>query len=312
MLAGDRWSTKADYYPPSLSGTTLTCHPRPIRYSGFMPKIELRRKKRTKPESTFLNNSAYDVTSQYGEDGIIAKILEIIGPGPEWCVEFGAWDGKYLSNTWRLINQLKWSGVLVEGDDGRAQRLGESHQSRAGEVFIENAFVGWEGENSLDAILGRTPIPSGFSVLSIDIDGNDWHVWNALRNYKPRLVVVEFNPSASNEFYFVQDADPALSQGASLLAFIDLAQQKGYELIATTYANAFFVLGDDFPRFGITDNSIDAMYEPYMDLQICQGFDGTIFGAGHMWLNWHGIQLTQEDLQILPKALRKYPDPGER
>lgn len=277
-----------------------------------MPVIEIRRNKRTKPQSTYLREFASDVTSQFGEDGIIAKILDLIGTRTQWCVEFGAWDGKYLSNTWDLINNKRWCGVLIEGDEGRARRIAEDHVSRVGEVFVENAFVGWEGDNSLDNILSRTPIPPDFDLLSIDIDGNDWHVWNGLKNYRPRLVLVEFNPSASNELYFVQDADPTLNQGASLLAFIELGKQKGYELVATTYSNAFFVLADDFPKVGITDNSIDAIYEPYMDLQICQGFDGTIFAAGHMWLNWHGIPLTQEDFQILPKALRKYPDPGER
>jgi hypothetical protein len=277
-----------------------------------MPTIELRRTKRTKPESTYLRQYAKNVTSQYGEDGIIDKILDLIGRREAWCVEFGAWDGKYLSNTWDLINTKGWCGVLIEGDQARHAALSDLHKGRTGEVFVEHAFVGWEGETSLDSILGRTPIPHDFDVLSVDIDGNDWHVWNALANYRPRLVVIEFNPSASNELYFVQDADPSLNQGASLLAFIDLAKRKGYELVATTYANAFFVLKEDFPKIGIQDNGIDAMYEPYMDTQICQGFDGTIFAAGHMWLNWHGIPLSQEDFQILPKALRKYPDPGKK
>ncbi len=277
-----------------------------------MQVLEIRRQIRTKPESTYLRQYARDVTSQYGEDGIISKILEIIGVEARWCVEFGAWDGKYLSNTWDLINTQQWSGVLIEGDRGRADRLAASHAARQGEVFVINSFVGWQGANSLDNLLRQTPIPSNFDVLSIDIDGNDWHVWNKLEHYKPRVVVVEFNPSASNELYFVQEANPEVNQGASLLAFIDLGKKKGYELVATTYANAFFVQLEDFWRFGIEDNSIDAMYEPYMDLQICQGFDGTILAAGHMWLTWHGIALTQEDFQILPKALRKYPDPGER
>lgn len=276
-----------------------------------MPTIELRRVKRTKPESTFLRKFAKTVTSQYGEDGIIEKILDLIGRVQSWCVEFGAWDGKYFSNTWDLINNKGWSGVLVEGDQQRCAALAASHQARAGEVFVENAFVSWEGESSLDNILGRTPIPANFDVLSVDIDGNDWHVWNGLRNYRPRVVVIEFNPTAGNDLYFVQDADPSLNQGASLLAFIDLARQKGYELAATTYANAFFVLAEDFPKLGIADNSIGAIYEPYMDTQICQGFDGTIFAAGHMRLSWHSIELSQEDFQVLPRALRKYPDPGE-
>lgn len=276
-----------------------------------MPVIEIRRTNRTNPQSTYLKDYSSNVTSQFGEDGIIAKILELIGASNKWCVEFGAWDGKYLSNTWDLINNKNWKAVLVEGEPGRAERLAQTHEQRSGEVFVENAFVGWEGEDRLDNILARTPIPVDFDVLSIDIDGNDWHVWDGLQNYRPRLIVVEFNPCASNDLYFVQDADPSINQGASLLAFVELGKSKGYELVATTYANAFFVHAGDFHKVGIADNSIDAMFQPQMDLQILQGFDGTIFAAGHMWLIWHGIKLEQEDFQILPKHLRKYPDPGE-
>ncbi|RCW80164.1 hypothetical protein [Phyllobacterium bourgognense] len=130
-----------------------------------MPVIEIRRNKRTNPKSTYLREFASDVTSQYGEDGIIAKILDLIGTKNKWCVEFGAWDGKYLSNTWNLINNKGWNAVLVEGETTRADRLAGTHKSRKGEVFVENAFVGWEGEHSLDNILGRTPIPMDFDVL---------------------------------------------------------------------------------------------------------------------------------------------------
>jgi len=277
---------------------------------GVVPLIELRRVRRTKPESTHLGTHARNVTSQYGEDGIIARIFELIGARNKWCVEFGASNGQYLSNTWDLIHNQEWSAVLAEGNEGRAARLAEHYAGRVGEVFVWPGFVGWHDSNSLDAILSETPIPRDFDLLSVDIDGNDWHVWQAVAGYRPRLVIIEFNPSCSNQFYFVQDADPAVNQGASLLAFIELAKFKGYELAATTYANAFFVVKEEFPKLSISDNSIDAMYEQYTTTEICQGFDGTIFAAGHMMLVWQALPLAQEDFQVLPKALRRYADPG--
>ncbi|RCW80163.1 hypothetical protein C7476_115128 [Phyllobacterium bourgognense] len=141
--------------------------------------------------------------------------------------------------------------------------------------------------------------------LSIDIDGNDWHVWNGLKNDQPRLIVVEFNPSASNDLYFVQDADPR-----RIVAGLYRAREvQRLRTGSRDLCQCVFVQSKDFKRVKIADNSIDAIYEPYMDLQICQGFDGTIFAAGHMWLNWHGIKLEQEDFQILPRHLRKYPRP---
>jgi hypothetical protein len=277
-----------------------------------VPIVELRRTRRTKPESQILATFCANITSQYGEDGVIAEILNRIGTRNRWCVEFGAWDGKYLSNTWSLINQSGWSAVLLEGDKVRAERLAASHAGNAGRVFVSNALVGWEGTTSLDSLLSATPIPVDFDVLSIDIDGNDWHVWNAVTAFRPRLVIAEFNSSASNDLYFIQDPDPTLNQGASLRAFVDLGRTKGYELVATTPGNAFFVTKEDFPKIGIADNSIDAIHEPVITTEIAQGYDGTIMAAGHMYLNWHGVALTQEDFQILPKSLRKYPDPGEK
>ncbi|MBT2298870.1 hypothetical protein J7E70_00185 [Variovorax paradoxus] len=278
-----------------------------------MPTIELRRIKRIKAESAYLRNQhASDVTSQFGEDGIISKILDLIGRTNCWCVEFGAWDGKYLSNTWNLINNEGWCGVLIEGAYDRYAALNDSYRLRAGQVFVQHGYVGWQSNDDLDSYLSSTPIPNDLDVLSIDIDGNDWHVWSALKNYRPRLVVIEFDPTASNELYFVQDADASLNQGASLRAMVELAQGKGYELAATTYTNAFFVLTEEFPKLNIADNSIDAIHESHIEIQICQGYDGTLFAAGHLMLNWHGIPLVQEDFQVIPAALRKYPDPGQK
>jgi hypothetical protein len=114
---------------------------------------------------------------------MIAKIFELIGVENHWCVEFGAWDGKYLSNTWDLINNKGWHAVLMEGHEERAAKLAESYAERSGEVFVKHV-VGWEGRHRLDVILSETPIPPEFDLLSIDIDGNDWHVWNALDDFQ--------------------------------------------------------------------------------------------------------------------------------
>ena len=275
-----------------------------------MAKIELRRVDRTKPKSAFIRNFASNVTSQFGEDGMIAKVFELLGTKNKWCVEFGAWDGKYLSNTWNLLENEGWSGVLIESNELRAERLVAAYRSKSHRVCVKRAMVGWEGDSALDEILDSTGAPRNFDLLSIDIDGNDWHVWKALERFRPRLVIIEFNQSATNELYFVQDPDQSLNQGSSLLAFVELAKSKRYELIATTLVNAFFVVAEEYGRLGIEDNSIDALHACTYDTQICHGYDGTIFGAGNMRLNWHNLQLTQDDLQVLPTAMRKYPDPG--
>ena len=276
-----------------------------------MPTLRLNRRSTIKPESAYLNRFQADVTSQFGEDGVIDRIFEIIGSENRWCVEFGAWDGKYLSNTWTLLNEKDWSGVLIEGDPLRAGSLAESHRGHPDRVFVKNFYVGWENANCLDSVLTTTPIPADFDLLSIDIDGNDWHVWRALSKYRPRVVVIEYNPTASNQMVFIQDADLNLHQGCSLRALVELASDKKYELVAVTRTNGVFVRSELFSHFEIADNSIDAMRDEELTTEIAHGYDGTIFAAGHMMLNWHGVVLSQEDFQVLPKALRRYPDPSQ-
>ena len=226
------------------------------------------------------------VTSQWGEDGLIKHIFEVIGTRNSWCVEFGAWDGKHLSNTWTLLENHQWRGVLIEGDGERAGRLGAAYTHPDRHHFI-HAFVGWEGPNRLDALLQRTEIPTDFDLLSIDVDGVDWHIFNGMTAYRPRVVVVEYNPSIPNSVSFVQAAIGDASQGASLRALRDMAQGKGYALIFTTETNAVFVRAEDYARFGIISNALHILNPSNMhQLNVFELFDGTMVSAGRTQMLW--------------------------
>jgi hypothetical protein len=95
----------------------------------------------------WLNQFESNVTSQYGEDGIITKIFEVIPEKNKWCVEFGAWDGKLYSNTYNLINQQGYSAVLIEANPKRYQDLIKTYRDNK-KVIPLNAFVGFEKSNS--------------------------------------------------------------------------------------------------------------------------------------------------------------------
>jgi hypothetical protein len=277
-----------------------------------MPIIAHMPKDRRNPSSTSLAGFAHNVTSQHGEDGIVARILQLIGIRNQWIVEIGAWDGKHLSNSWALINQKSWNGVLVEGNSERCAALRANYANHP-RVTIGQSFVGFAADapDSLDRILGETVIPADFDVLSVDIDGNDYHVWRAMTRYQPRIVIIEYNPTVPNDVVFVQDADPALNQGCSLLALIQLGRAKGYELAAVTISNAILVRQHEYPALGIADNDIDALRRDDGP-RIWLGYDGTVFTAALDTLPWTSVKLEPEDLQILPKALRRYryePDP---
>ena len=259
-------------------------------------------------DSKWLLEFATNVHSQKGEDGIIAKILEVIGSTRGWCVEFGAWDGEHLSNTYNLIANHGFSAVLIEGSAERFKVLVDRFRANPRVVPI-NAFVGFTAQDGLDAILAAAPIPLDFDVLSIDIDGNDYHAWKAVTRYRPKLVVIEFNPTIPSAVEFVQKADMSVNHGSSILSLSLLAKEKGYELVSATDYNCFFVAKELFPLFDIVDNSVQAI-RPNEDLvsYIFNGFDGTVFVRGYRKVEWHGVPYVESRMQHIPRLLRRFPD----
>ncbi|MDQ6630469.1 MAG: hypothetical protein M3Y82_01785 [Verrucomicrobiota bacterium] len=249
---------------------------------------------------------AKNIYSQTGEDGVLSKILDMLGTRDRWCVEFGAWDGQHLSNTFSLIQNSGYSGVLIEGSRKRYEDLLKRFGSNS-KVIALNSFVGFKSDDGLDKLLVDTPIPKDFDLLSIDIDGNDYHVWDAVSSYFPKVVCVEFNPSIPTEVDFIQVADRDVSQGASLLAFVRLGTRKGYELVAVTSFNAIFVRSEYFSLFGITDNSPRTLREDISCVtHVFCGFDGTVFFRGSEHLPYHGIKYAGR-IRPLPKLFRRYP-----
>ena len=136
-----------------------------------------------------LLDHAKNVYSQTGEDGILAAILETIVTRDKWCVEFGAWDGQHFSNTCNLIENSGYSAVLIEGSKERFKDLLKRHGKNS-KVFALNKLVGFKPNDGLDSLLTSVPIPKDFDFLSIDIDGNDYHVWSGLSSYTPKVVCI--------------------------------------------------------------------------------------------------------------------------
>ena len=262
----------------------------------------------SKKENNWLNQYQRNITSQHGEDGIIEKILELIPEKDNWCVEFGAWDGKMDSNTYNLINSKSYSAVLIEGDRERFGDLETNYESN-GNVIAINTFVGFSNTNNLDTILKSTQIPKNFDLLSIDVDGNDYHIWNTLKNYRPKVVIVEFNPTIPNEIEFIQNPDSKINHGNSILSLCNLAKSKSYELIAATLNNAFFVDSKYFNLFEIQDNSVEKIREDKSRITyVFSGYDGTLFIRGFGKIDLHNIPIYESKIQQLPKFLRGWGD----
>jgi hypothetical protein len=249
-----------------------------------------------------------DVTSQCGEDGIIAHICEVIEPANRYCIEFGAWDGKHLSNCYNLIVNAGWSALMIEAN---AEKFKELEATYAGNPRVKrvNRLVDFEGADTLDRILEEAGAPKEPGVLSIDIDGNDYYIFESVTQHRPELVIVEFNPTIPNDVIFVQERSFEVNHGCSLLALVLLAREKGYELAVATEWNAFFVRKEKFPLLGIVDNSVPALYAPLQDGRIFQGYDSSIHVVGMDQLIWQGgVRLSSADFQVLPESVRHWGD----
>lgn len=266
--------------------------------------------------NNYLAGYAKRVTSQHGEDGVLAEILRRMGIAKGWCVEFGAWDGKLHSNTWDLVHTHGWSAVLIEPFLPAYEALVKNWQGRE-DVYCLNTPVTSTGSGSLDALLSTTPIPAGFDLMIVDIDGNDFYVWRACENYAPKVVMIEFNPFIPPDIQFVKEEHVEERCSASLRSVTELAKSKGYELICVlSDGNAIFVRSEYFPLFAIDDNRPEAMFKCTVETKIFQGYDGNLFLAGHRTINWRwmvepsgrigNVEMTDADIQVLPAGLRVF------
>lgn len=257
--------------------------------------------------NAWLIEHSSDVFSQGGEDGVIQKILERLPATDSWCVEFGALDGRHLSNSRNLIENFGYSAVLIEAS-GKHYRALEKTYADQPNVTTFNRFVGFQSNDNLDVILGDTAIPTDFDVLSIDIDGNDYHAWKACQRYQPKVVVIEFNPTIPVHINYQQEADPNLSKGSSLKAIIELGKEKGYEPVCVVNANAIFVREEYFSLFDIEDNSAEALWVDQKNVTyLFVTYDGEVVLEGPQTLKWHRIPLSIRKVQHLPKYLRDFP-----
>src|SRR5260370_12899042 len=104
-----------------------------------------------------------NVHPQTGEDGIIEQLLQRAQVTSRYFVEFGAWDGRHLSNCAKLADE-GWAGCFIEGDAARFVDLKNNYASRSDIVPVNN-FVYATGDNRLDAILDRIGAPNNIGVL---------------------------------------------------------------------------------------------------------------------------------------------------
>ena len=210
--------------------------------------------------------------SQADEDGILLFLFAVIDATNKLCVEIGAGDG-IESNTANLILNHGWHGLLVDGNERNAKR-GRRFFSRSSQTYVypPQWSSRWVTRTSVNDILTSNGFCGAIDLLSLDLDGVDYWVWEAIDAVTPRVVVVEYQdilgPERSWTVPYADDfsarAYPMTNgmpnfAGASLSAFVKLGRRKGYRLVGINrYGyNAFFlqagIAEDLLPEIDVAD-----------------------------------------------------------
>jgi hypothetical protein len=200
-----------------------------------------------------LEASEKKVSSQNGEDGVIEAIFAAIGVTNRYFVEFGC-EQAVECNTANLLTQ-GWTGLLMDYGGISKNPLAD----------VKKEFITAE---NIESLFAKYQVPREFDLLSIDIDGNDFWVWQKI-SYRPRVVVIEYNAHFAPNLRRSIPYDPSFQWkgtdyfGASLLAMKELGQSKGYTLVhcERTGANAFFVATAALPQ-DFRPRRIEEIYRP--------------------------------------------------
>lgn len=199
-----------------------------------------------------LCDAEFRVTSQWGEDGIIEWLVHQLGGIPETFVEFGV-ESYRESNTRFLLQHRNWRGLVIDGSETHIDFIHRDRVSWRHDLTAIASFITCDNINS---IISDAGFAGEIGLLSVDIDGVDYWVWEAIDCVNPQIIIVEYNsafgdllpltvPYAS-DFVRTQAHHSNLYYGLSIRAAEHLATKRGYTLVGTNRAgsNAFFVRND--------------------------------------------------------------------
>lgn len=201
--------------------------------------------------STNLADYEFKVFSQWGEDGIIQYLSKEIELKHKTFIEFGV-ESFMEANCRFLLMKDNWSGYVIDASSSNIERLKSSYFYWKYHIDAVDAFI---TKDNIDDLLAKSGFDEDIGILSIDIDGNDYFILEAINAVRPRILICEYNDVFGARRISVP-YDPDFSRtrkhysnlywGASLSAITFLANKKGYSLVGTNGSgcNAFFVRDD--------------------------------------------------------------------
>ena len=198
--------------------------------------------------------SAYEFTvfSQWGDDGIIQYLINRLDIKSKYFVEFGVENYTEANTRFLLINN-NWGGLIMDGSKANIDEVKNSeiywkYDLKALDVFITT--------DNINKLIVENETPEDLGILSIDIDGNDYWIWENIDTINPIIVIAEYNSvfgidkpwSVPYQADFVRTEAhfSNLYFGCSLLSLCDLANKKGYYFVGCNAAgnNSYFIRKD--------------------------------------------------------------------
>jgi hypothetical protein len=246
----------------------------------------LQRQERTRDPKR-ISGYGFKAYSQNDEDGILQEIFKRIGTTNRVFVEFGCGDGLENNSVYLLLSG--WQGLWIDSSHKNVESARTLHMDavQRGSLAVEEHFVTVE---TIDQVV-RGRYSGDIDVLSIDIDGNDYWIWQAIRCVQPRVLVIEYNATFRPPISIVQPYTPDTCWdgtnyfGASLSALEQLGCDKGYSLVGCnlTGVNAFFVRKDLRADWFCKPFSAENHYMPpnYRLFQLLAGISSPPLGSMH-------------------------------
>ncbi len=199
-----------------------------------------------------LSEVEFKVFSQWGEDGIIQYLANNIKINNKVFIEFGV-ENYLEANTRFLLINNNWKGLIIDSDKHNISSINNDPVYWKYDITAQQSFV---TKDNINTIFSKNGITGDIGLLSVDIDGNDYWLWEAIDIVSPQIVICEYNSLFGNkheitipykkEFNRTKAHFSNLYFGASLPALCRLAKLKGYDFIGSNSAgcNAFFIRKD--------------------------------------------------------------------
>lgn len=198
------------------------------------------------------------VFSQNGEDGVLQEIFRRIGTRSRFFIEIGAEVRE--ANGLLLADLLGWSGVFIDADPDRVDELRAKYRGNP-RVRVRCSVV---TPDNIDRLVADSDSPAEPDLLSVDVDGDDYWIWAACEQIRPRVVVIEFNASLGSvdrrvRPYQGRRWDDSVNFGSSVAALVQLGERKGYRLAhqESSGTNLFFVKAEEWPSLGVSGEVAD-------------------------------------------------------